>query len=127
MHEQVFRRDQPDYDDACVHLEKSRMAELAERYPNNKRTQALASQAGFASVRDMHEAILNKDRVTVARTALAHGRSPAAYYYQLAVERGHTPPPGPTRREADALINLYETDPQKFDAAWEKMVAAGRL
>jgi hypothetical protein len=82
-----------DYDLACQHLETKRVAELKRMLPDDS-PQAIeyAQRLGAPSVAAVRQYMLNQDRIAVARHAMTIGTSPAQLYYDLALERGYTPP-----------------------------------
>jgi hypothetical protein len=86
--EQAMRQANPDYDPAVTFLEGARVRELEIMVPDNASGEAYAQQMGYPSAADMRVAILNNDRIQVARQALQMGMSPAELYFSLAKQRG---------------------------------------
>lgn len=89
--EQEIRTTAPDYDDATTFLENSRVAELEYMVPDDQHGQALAQQYGYQTPAQLRAAMLNQDRIAVAKQAMQLGKSPAQFYYELAKRRGYTP------------------------------------
>lgn len=85
--EQEMRSANPDYDPAVSFLEESRVKELELMIPDT--AQAYAEQQGYNSPADLRAAVLNNDRITIARQALQMGVSPAELYYKIAHQRGY--------------------------------------
>ncbi len=101
--ETEMRQSNPDYDPAVTFLEESRVRELQAMVPDDERGSAYAAQNGFRSAADMRLAMLNSDRINVARQALQMGLSPAQLYYNLAVQRGYQSKPAvPSLKKATA-------------------------
>jgi hypothetical protein len=87
--EQAFVKEKPDYWAACEHLEKARRVELEMMYPSkSQQVQQYAQQQGM-TVKQLHEAMLARDRLNVAEAAVHQGMNPAKYYYDLALTRGY--------------------------------------
>lgn len=83
-----------DYDDACRHLETSRVRQLDRMYPSDSaQVQEMARQMGFANPNEYKLSLLNQDRRAVAVHALQTGVSPAQLYYDLALDSGYAPKP----------------------------------
>lgn len=85
--EQEMRATNPDYDPAVTFLEESRVKELELMIPDT--AQAYAEQQGYQSPAALRAAVLNNDRITIARQALQMGVSPAELYYKIAHQRGY--------------------------------------
>jgi hypothetical protein len=85
--EQEMRSANPDYDPAVTFLEDSRVKELELMIPDT--AQAYAEQQGYNSPADLRAAVLNNDRITIARQALQMQMSPAELYYRIAQQRGY--------------------------------------
>ncbi len=85
--EQEMRSANPDYDPAVTFLEESRVRELELMIPDT--AQAYAEQSGYESPAAMRAAVLNNDRITIARQALQMQMSPAELYYKIAHQRGY--------------------------------------
>lgn len=83
-----------DYDDACQHLEASRVRQLDRMYPSDSaHVQEMARQMGFANPAEYKLSLLNQDRRAVAAHALQQNMSPAQLYYNLALDSGYAPKP----------------------------------
>lgn len=81
-----------DYDDACRHLETSRVRQLDRMYPSDSpQVLAVARQLGFPDAVQYKLSLLNQDRRAVAEHALQTGISPAQLYYDLALDSGYQP------------------------------------
>jgi hypothetical protein len=111
-----------DYEDAIRHLETNRWNELVRTFPDA----ALRAQ-GYTDPNQVRMAMLNQDRIAVARHAMQQGVSPAAFYYDLACSRGYQSTRGPTRDETRQLMHLADRDPATFDKAWDWMARKGLL
>lgn len=100
--EQEMRSANPDYDPAVTFLEESRVKELELMIPDT--AQAYAEQQGYNSPADLRAAVLNNDRITIARQALQMGVSPAELYYKIAHQRGYQSKPAapPVLKKATA-------------------------
>jgi len=145
--EQQMRQSAPDYDDACEHFANVRMAQLEVAYPDDDpRAHVEARRYGLASPAELRSAILKNDHIGAAQMAMSRGQSPAQLLYDLAVRSGYRSgsqsldmarrgqratgsPTGRTQpikgRVTEAkLLQLYETDPEAFDAEWDRYAAA---
>lgn len=87
--EQAIRQANPDYDPAVTFLETSRVRELETMLPDTPQADQYAMQQGYQSAEAMRVAMLNQDRINVAKQALSLGMSPAELYYNLALQRGY--------------------------------------
>lgn len=103
--EQEMRSANPDYDPAVTFLEESRVKELELMIPDT--AQAYAEQQGYNSPADLRAAVLNNDRITIARQALQMQMSPAELYYKIAHQRGYQPKAAapPVLKKATAQAN----------------------
>src|SRR5262245_13703095 len=90
-----------EYDQAGMHMEKARQAELKQTFPD-----AVLRAQGYTDPAGVRREMLNRDRVAVAQRAIQMGMSPAQLYYDLAVSRGYQGTRGPTKSEARWLLNL---------------------
>ena len=102
-----FRRQSPDYDDACTYLANQRMAELSAWYPDHSpKAQAIAEQYGYEDVAAFRQSILRNDSIQVAQQAVQMGISPAQMYYETAKNRGYQANAGAggNGKSADAAI-----------------------
>jgi hypothetical protein len=91
-----------DYGEACEHLEGQRIRELDRMYPDGSPyAMHFARQSGFQDTQQLKLAILNHDRHAVAIQALQMGVSPAAFYYQLAEDRGYKAKPNGKTQEPE--------------------------
>ncbi|SDP41559.1 hypothetical protein SAMN04488061_2911 [Filomicrobium insigne] len=136
--EKAIRETTPDYDDACQHLESSRVRELERSLPDDDaRSWVAARQAGFNTPADLRRAQLDQDRVGVAQLAIQRGMSPAQLYYELAADRGYQPKrqtrttsPGGRRSASADLPTPDFTTPDEdlvaWDAEWSKYEKAAR-
>jgi hypothetical protein len=126
--ERQAREQWSDYDEACEHLERGRLAELERAYPDaHPKAAQLARHYGFQNPAQLRAALLNRDRVHVAATALQRGQSPAELYYALARQRGWAGKPAINKAEAAHMTRLADENPEAFDKAWDKLAASGRL
>lgn len=130
----------PDYDDATAFLEQGRIRELELTFPDKSpQAHLTARQHGFRTPAELRAAILNQDRIGVARQALQLGVSPARFYYDLAKSRGYQPKqPAPARGgrsgrqgqssgiDMNKLADLYLEDPDAFDREWDRWAATQR-
>lgn len=107
--EQTMRQTNPDYDPAVTFLEAGRVKELEVMVPDNASGEAYAQQMGYPSAADLRVAMLNNDRVQVARQALQMGMSPAELYFSLAKQRGFQSKPAvPAVKRATAQSTPIE-------------------
>jgi hypothetical protein len=117
--ERAARETIADYDEACEHLETSRMRELELAYPDrHPQAQAIAKHYGFRSPSQLRASLLNQDRLRVVDHALRTNQSPAELYYRLALQRGHVSHRGISRAEARQIENLND---EQFDQAWPEI------
>jgi hypothetical protein len=79
------------------------------------------------NVGEMREALLNRDRISVAMYAMQTGQSPAALYYKLAKDRGYHSSAPIGRNAMRGLTLLAQRDGEAFDKMWDKLAARGRL
>lgn len=119
--EQEMRASNPDYDPAVEYLEANRVKELELMIPDT--AQAYAEQQGYKSAADLRIAILNNDRVQVARQAMQMGVSPAQLYYQLAQQRGYQSKPA----QAPQILKKATAQATPISAAKAGMQAAKSL
>lgn len=117
-----------DYDRACEHLEQGRIRELKKMFPDgSQQAQYVARNYGFRSPAELRRAVLDQDRVGVARHAMQTGVPPAMLYYKMAQERGYRSQAPLSRSQMRSLTRLGRSDPETFDAAWDKLAAQGKL
>lgn len=90
---QIDGKDVSDYDLACEHLRRHRMAELVNLYPDSSAVaMAEAREMGLPTPAHMRAAILHQDAIGIAQRAFQLGVSPAQLYYEAAKGRGYATP-----------------------------------
>ncbi len=123
--EQEFAAKTPDYYQAAAHLEQARRLELGIIYPDNDATYAQAREAGFPTIQAFREAVLNQDRIAVARQARQLGINAGEYYYRLASARGYQKPPaaapGQGRPNGQSTLQPGQGQSRASDGNFERM------
>jgi hypothetical protein len=108
-----------DYDQAVHHLESQRMGELRQLFPDA----ALKAQ-GHSNPQAVRDQMLNRDRMGIVHMAMQRGMSPAALYYQLALNKGYQSQRGVNTHELNFMENASDDD---FDKGWEILKRRGQL
>lgn len=121
----------PDYYQAASHLENARRLELGIIYPDNDATYGQAREAGFPTIQAFREAILNQDRIAVARQARSLGVNAGEYYYKLAAARGYqksaSQQPGQQPNGQAGQAQPARAGDGKFEKMQKGMAAASSL
>ncbi len=88
--ETEFKSKTPDYGDATMFLEQSRMNELKLMFPDDAPGAIqLAQENKLGSVEELRWAMLNADRISIAQQAKRVGVNAGQLYYNLAKHRGY--------------------------------------
>lgn len=130
--EKQWRGEVPDYDTAADYLLEHRQQQLAQQLPDTREGYVFARQHGFETPAHMRAALIERDKVDVAQTAVQHGMSPAEYYYSLAVERGYQPKVAMTNTQRKNLSRAIEKasdtgDYSSFDKLWDQYARISKV